>query len=52
METYYNFPVPIRLPMFAALDLRYINNPGYTGPETSSAPRASDCILSCERTPT
>jgi hypothetical protein len=29
METYYNFPVPIRLPMFAALDLRYINNPGY-----------------------
>jgi high affinity Mn2+ porin len=29
METYYNFPVPIRPGMFAALDLQYINNPGY-----------------------
>ena len=29
METYYNFPVPLRPGIFAAFDLQYINNPGY-----------------------
>ena len=29
METYYNFPVPLRHGIFAAFDLQYINNPGY-----------------------
>jgi high affinity Mn2+ porin len=29
METYYNFPVPLRPGVFAAFDLQYINNPGY-----------------------
>ena len=29
METYYNFPVPIRSGLWAAFDLQYINNPGY-----------------------
>jgi len=29
METYYNFPIPIRRGVFGAVDLQYINNPGY-----------------------
>ncbi len=29
METYYNFPVPLRPGVFAAFDPQYINNPGY-----------------------
>jgi high affinity Mn2+ porin len=29
METYYNFPLPLRPGIFAAFDLQYINNPGY-----------------------
>ena len=29
MECYYNFPLPIHRGFFAALDLQYVNNPGY-----------------------
>jgi hypothetical protein len=29
METYYNFPVPLRPAIFAAFDLQYINHPRY-----------------------
>jgi high affinity Mn2+ porin len=29
MESYYNFPLPIHSGFFAALDLQYVNNPGY-----------------------
>jgi carbohydrate-selective porin OprB len=29
METYYNFPIPVTRGVFGALDLQYINNPGY-----------------------
>jgi high affinity Mn2+ porin len=37
MECYYNFPVPIHSGLYAALDLQYIDNPGYNrarGPVT------------------
>jgi high affinity Mn2+ porin len=29
METYYNFPIPVLSGIFAALDLQYIDDPGY-----------------------
>jgi len=29
MESYYNFPIPIARGIFGALDLQYLNNPGY-----------------------
>jgi high affinity Mn2+ porin len=29
METYYNFPIPIHSGLFAAIDVQYIDNPGY-----------------------
>jgi high affinity Mn2+ porin len=29
METYYNFPIPIHSGLFAAIDIQYIDNPGY-----------------------
>jgi len=29
METYYNFPIPVYSGFFAALDLQYIDDPGY-----------------------
>jgi len=29
METYYNCPLPFERGIFAALDVQYINNPGY-----------------------
>jgi high affinity Mn2+ porin len=29
MECYYNFPIPVHSGIFAALDLQYIDNPGY-----------------------
>jgi high affinity Mn2+ porin len=29
VETYYNFPIPIMRGVFGALDMQYINNPGY-----------------------
>ena len=29
MEWYYNFPIPVHSGFFAALDLQYIDNPGY-----------------------
>jgi high affinity Mn2+ porin len=29
METYYNFPIPVHSGFFAALDLQYVDNPGY-----------------------
>jgi hypothetical protein len=33
MEAYYNFPIPLKSEIFAALDLQYINNPGYNRAE-------------------
>ena len=36
-ETYYNFPIPLHRGLFAALDIQYVNNPGYNrdrGPVT------------------
>lgn len=32
MDTYYNFPVPIRPAIFAVLHLQYIGSPGRIGP--------------------
>jgi len=29
IESYYNFPIPIGRGIYGALDLQYINNPGY-----------------------
>ena len=29
MECYYNFPIPLRSGLFAALDLQYVGDPGY-----------------------
>ena len=29
METYYNFPIPVHRGLFAALDVQYIDDPGY-----------------------
>jgi high affinity Mn2+ porin len=29
IESYYNFPIPIKRGIYGAFDLQYINNPGY-----------------------
>lgn len=52
METCYNFPVPLRPGVFAALDLQYLNNPRMTVPEVLSSFPAFGCTLSCEKNAT
>jgi len=44
MDTCYTIALPIRPVICAALRLQYIDNPGQTGPQASSAYRASDRI--------